>query len=149
MTRHSTVTHQFVHYVPERLDEGVVYVSIEYATAVHRCLCGCGEEVVTPLTPTDWELSFDGESVSLHPSIGNWNLPCRSHYWITKNRVRWATEWSQSEIDLGRRFDREAKSVKYGIPVDESNTTVERPEPVNALPSAPWWRRLLEYRRRR
>jgi hypothetical protein len=142
VTQRLTITHQFVHYVPERLDEGVVYVSIEYATAVHRCMCGCGEEIVTPLTPTDWELSFDGESISLDPSIGNWNLPCRSHYWITKNRVRWAGRWSQYEIDRGRRLDRAAKTSHYG----KSDTLEGAREPEAAAPKVPqptWWRRLL------
>ena len=145
MTRRLTVTHQFVNYVPERLDDGVLYVSIEYATVVHRCLCGCGEEIVTPLTPTDWELSFDGESISLVPSIGNWNLPCRSHYWIAKNRVRWAGRWSQSEIDQGRRLDRAAKTSHYG----ESNTLslthkLEAAQADDDVPQpSPWWRRLF------
>jgi len=43
-----------------------------------------------PLGPTDWKLTFDGESVSLYPSVGNWNFPCQSHYWIQENKVRWA-----------------------------------------------------------
>lgn len=143
MKRRLSVTHQFVNYVPERLDEGVLYVSIEYATVVHRCLCGCGEEIVTPLTPTDWELSFDGESISLAPSIGNWNLPCRSHYWITKNRVQWSGRWSQSEIDQGRQLDREAKASHYG---ESSTSNVTRKSEVtetNDVPRPTWWRRLF------
>lgn len=87
--------HKFIEFIPEVLDEGILYVSIAHGTAVHRCCCGCGREVVTPLTPTDWKLIFDGETVSLHPSIGNWNFPCRSHYWITKNRIEWAPSWGQ------------------------------------------------------
>jgi Family of unknown function (DUF6527) len=82
--------HKFVKSVPETLEQGVLYVSVEYATAIHKCCCGCGNEVVTPLSPKDWKLTFDGETVSLYPSIGNWNFGCRSHYWITKNRVEWA-----------------------------------------------------------
>jgi hypothetical protein len=42
---------------------------------------------VTPFTPTDWRMTFDGESVSLDPSVGNWNQKCRSHYVIRRNRV--------------------------------------------------------------
>jgi Family of unknown function (DUF6527) len=80
MTRRTTIQHQFVDTVPDALQEGVVYVCIPYTTAVHRCLCGCGEEVVTPIRPTGWSLTFDGVTVSLHPSIGNWDFPCRSHY---------------------------------------------------------------------
>ena len=68
MTRRTKAQHLFVKHVPERLKEGILYVSMEYATVVHSCLCGCGNEVVTPLSPTDWQLGFDGASVSLRPS---------------------------------------------------------------------------------
>jgi hypothetical protein len=84
-----TVQHQFVEYVPEfeQVQEGVLYISMPYATAVHKCMCGCGMEVVTPLSPKDWKLTFDGKVVTLAPSIGNWKFKCRSHYWIKKNVV--------------------------------------------------------------
>jgi hypothetical protein len=87
--RRISVEHVFVEYVPEQLDPGVVYVSVEHALASHLCCCGCGHEAVTPLGPDDWKLIFDGVSVSLSPSIGNWRLPCRSHYWIERGQVRW------------------------------------------------------------
>ncbi|MGN5478201.1 DUF6527 family protein [Cupriavidus basilensis] len=41
-------------------------------------------QVVTPFTPTDWRMTYDGATVSLHPSVGNWNQRCRSHYVISK-----------------------------------------------------------------
>ena len=91
--KRATVTHEFVDKIPNSIEEGKVYISIPYATAVHKCCCGCGNEVVTPLTPTDWELTFNGEAISLDPSIGNWNFPCRSHYWIKQNKVRWVRDW--------------------------------------------------------
>ena len=53
MTKVERLGHEFVEGIPERLEEGVLYVSILYATAMHLCACGCGREVVTPLTPTD------------------------------------------------------------------------------------------------
>ena len=81
--------HEFVEYIPEKLSDGTIYISTTYGTAVHKCCCGCGNEVVTPLTPTDWKLIFDGETISLHPSIGNWNLDCKSHYWIKNNEIKW------------------------------------------------------------
>ena len=46
--------HKFVDYIPQQLDDGVLYVSIGFGTVVHRCACGCGEEVVTPLGPAEW-----------------------------------------------------------------------------------------------
>ena len=82
MTRVQILTHEFVEYIPRELKDGVVYVSIPFATVIHKCCCGCGQQVVTPLSPSQWTLSFDGKSISLHPSIGNWNFPCKSHYWI-------------------------------------------------------------------
>lgn len=92
------MTHSFVEYIPQNLEDGVLYISTKYATAVHKCCCGCGSEVVTPLSPKDWYLVFDGRSVSLYPSIGNWSLACRSHYWIKNSEVVWARKWSDKEI---------------------------------------------------
>jgi hypothetical protein len=112
MTRLTRVRHEFVEFIPEQLDDGVLYVSIPYATAAHRCCCGCAREVVTPLTPTDWAVTYDGETASLDPSIGNWNFPCKSHYWITRNRVRWAERWSSAQIESGRAHDR-ARKLAY------------------------------------
>lgn len=100
---------EFVEYVPDKLEAGVLYVTVKYATAVHLCCCGCDHEVVTPFSPTDWKLIFDGETVSLRPSIGNWSFPCRSHYWIRRNVIEWAGVWSEDRIEVGRRHDRAAK----------------------------------------
>lgn len=82
------LTHEFVDFIPDRPESGVLYVSIRYATAVHLCACGCGHKAVTPLTPKDWKLTFDGESISLHPSVGNWGFRCRSHYWIRNDHAQ-------------------------------------------------------------
>ena len=70
--RRTSIDHEFVEFIPSELQEAVLYVSIPYATAVHQCACGCGNKVVTPISPVDWQLLFDGETVSLTPSIGNW-----------------------------------------------------------------------------
>ena len=83
-------TFQFVEFMPKTLDEGVLYISMAYATASHMCFCGCGKKVVMPLSPTDWRLTFNGDSVSLDPSVGNWSYPCRSHYILQGNRIIWA-----------------------------------------------------------
>src|SRR5262245_59201006 len=119
--RRTTLQYQFVKQIPATLDEGTLYISIEYATAVHRCLCGCGSEVVTPLSPTDWRLTFDGVTVSLHPSIGNWSYPCQSHYWIKRNKVVWARQWSEEEIRDNRSRDRALKDEYY------DNASADRP----------------------
>lgn len=116
------LTHEFVEFVPEDLREGTLYVCIPFATVVHRCCCGCGREVVTPLAPTDWTLIFDGVSVSLHPSVGNWSFPCQSHYWIQHNRVHWAGRWTHDEIRAGRAADALAKARYF-------SGDARRPEP--------------------
>lgn len=108
------LTHKFVELIPRELEADTIYVSIPYATVIHNCCCGCGNRVVTPLSPTDWKLIFDGRSISLEPSIGNWSFPCRSHYWITKNRVVWSYEWSDEEVAEGRRKDARARVGYYG-----------------------------------
>jgi hypothetical protein len=69
--------------------------------------------VVTPLSPTDWELTFNGKSVSLSPSIGNWNFECKSHYWIIKNKVRFARKWSDKQITEARKEDKILKTKYY------------------------------------
>ena len=109
-----TLTHEFVENIPEVIDHGTLYISIPYTTAVHLCCCGCGLEVVTPFSPTDWELYFNGDSISLSPSIGNWSFPCRSHYWIRRNKVNWAGDMSSSKIKKIRMKDRTAKDKQYG-----------------------------------
>lgn len=92
----------FVAQIPDALENGRLYVSMEYATVIHLCACGCRREVVTPLRPGHWRLIFDGD-VTLRPSIGNWSLPCRSHYFVTRNRVVWAAAWSDAEVEAARR----------------------------------------------
>lgn len=79
---------EFVEFLPMNLEEGKLYISMKYCTAVHLCACGCGERVVTPLQPNGWKLSFDGV-VTLRPSIGNFEYPCMSHYFITDNKIQW------------------------------------------------------------
>lgn len=116
--RHPTLEHRFVRNVPRELDAGVLYISMDYATAVHSCCCGCGDRVVTPFTPTDWRMTFDGESISLYPSVGNWNQKCRSHYVIQQNRVLEAGPWSDAQVEAEHRRDKSAKAAYYSSPRD-------------------------------
>ena len=108
------LNHKFVEYIPNEIKDGAIYISIAFATVVHKCCCGCGEEVVTPLSPTDWKLIFDGQTISLDPSIGNWNLDCQSHYLIKRGIVTWAPQWSQDKINAGRHHDSLVKARYFG-----------------------------------
>ena len=105
--------HQFVSLIPDDLDENKLYISMEYSTVAHKCACGCGEEVTIPLSPTDWKLEFDGATVTLWPSIGNWSFACRSHYWIKSNRICWDEKWSDEKIQHSRMADKILKSDYY------------------------------------
>jgi len=96
---------EFVETIPEVLEEDRMYISIRFRTASHLCACGCGSRVVTPIKPAKWKLTYDGETVSLSPSIGRWQLPCRSHYWICNNRVFWSRAFTEEEIETVLRSD--------------------------------------------
>jgi hypothetical protein len=109
MLRYTNLEHRFVQYIPEDLAPGILYVSMEYATAAHSCCCGCGLQVVTPVTPSDWKLTYDGETISLWPSIGNWNFPCRSHYIIRHSRIVPADPWDDKKNEYGRHHEKKRK----------------------------------------
>lgn len=79
---------EFVHFIPENelLHEQTLYISDEFNVGVHLCLCGCKNLVVTPFNKSGWNKEFDEENkISITPSIGNFNFPCKSHYIITNN----------------------------------------------------------------
>ena len=81
---------ELLHRVPEVPQSGILYACLDCNVVVHLCACGCGEKVVLQIDPNFWKVDYDGESLSLHPSIGNFQYPCKSHYWIRKNKVIWA-----------------------------------------------------------
>jgi hypothetical protein len=104
--KQSRIIPKLVELIPTQVEEGVLYISEKYGTAIHKCCCGCGQEVVTPLSPVQWQLHRVGESVTLSPSIGNWNFRCKSHYWIRQNRVEWAGSMKEQQIRLVQKRDR-------------------------------------------
>lgn len=108
------MTHRFVRAMPDRLDPGILYVSLDYLTTSHLCACGCGEEVVLPLHPTKWRVTFDGHSVSMNPSIGSRALACRSHYWIDRGRVRWAEPMDDHDYARALANDLRADGAWHG-----------------------------------
>ncbi|WP_454844964.1 DUF6527 family protein [Pseudomonas farris] len=88
----------FVEFIPDQIEEGNLYISEQYNTVIHKCCCGCGEEVVTPLSPVDWRLVKGARGISLYPSIGNWSYQCKSHYFIRDNQILWAEQMSPQQI---------------------------------------------------
>jgi hypothetical protein len=139
-----SLTPKFVKRFPADLEDGEIYIAMEYGTAVHKCCCGCGSKVITPFGPTDWKLLYDGDTISLHPSIGNWNFPCQSHYWVRSNRVIRAPRMTRAEIDAGRNWDRDLKETFYAgkhiHEVAEPATTAS----INAKDGRPgFWKRIF------
>lgn len=116
MSRRAALDHEFVHHIPEHLADGVLYVSVAFATALHRCCCGCGREVVTPLSPNDWRMTFDGESISLCPSIGNRNFECESHYYIRRSKIVWLRSFLETEPDPGPSLWRRVVRLSFRVP---------------------------------
>ncbi len=108
-----TMQHKFVEFIPEDLKNRVLYITIKYRTAVHLCICGCGNKVVTPFSPIDWKLLFDGSTITLYPSIGNWNFDCQSHYFITNSRIKKVRRWSKRKIEDNRKEDADRKAEFY------------------------------------
>lgn len=136
MLKHTRLEPRFVKGVPRALDPGVLYVSMEYSTVVHSCCCGCGMEVVTPLAPTEWQLTYDGEAISLWPSVGNWNLKCRSHYVIKKSRAIEAAPWSNREVAAAQQREQQARDQHYASQMD-GKRTVENGQPAGESLSRP------------
>jgi hypothetical protein len=102
-----------VHYIPKELKPGVLYVSEEFDIAIHLCACGCGSRVKTPVGPTEWSITETKSGITLRPSVGNWQQPCRSHYLITRGKIVWAPQWSAAEIAAGRRQENERREAYY------------------------------------
>lgn len=132
--KQSSFIPEFVETVPRDLEEGRLYVSTRFRTASHLCACGCGSTVITPIKPAKWRLTYDGETVSLYPSIGRWQLPCKSHYWVHRNKVEWSRAFDDEEIQAVQLKDAADLRGYY-----ERRATVT----TNADVATPWWRRLL------
>jgi len=92
-----------VHYIAQDLEPGVLYVSEEFGAAIHLCPCGCARKVSTPLRPPRWRLEETVGGPTLHPSVGNWEFPCQSHYWIRAGKIVWSDKWTPEQIATGRR----------------------------------------------
>ena len=110
----NTINLERVQYVPKQLAPGILYVSEKYSVAAHLCACGCGSKVVTPLGPAEWSFTEKMDHPSLWPSVGNWQLPCRSHYIIGNGHIHWAGAWSDAQIAAGRSAEEHRRQVYYG-----------------------------------
>lgn len=96
--KRTELTLKYVETMPEKKEDGILYVSKRFGLAIHLCACGCGGQVVTPLNGSwngwdkshGWDYTEHGDgTVTLSPSIGNFEFRCKSHYFIRRNKVVW------------------------------------------------------------
>jgi hypothetical protein len=81
---------EYTVFIPDELEEGILYVSREYKIAIHLCACGCRGKTVTPLK--NWTITtHEDNTITLRPSIGNWlgENPYHAHYFITRSTIEW------------------------------------------------------------
>ena len=86
------LTVRYVNEIPEvdKMAENTVYISKKYNTASHLCLCGCKNEVATPLIDeelngTGWIITEEKNNpfkITFAPSILNTHCPNKCHYVI-------------------------------------------------------------------
>ena len=143
------ISPQFVEFIPRQLDEGIIYISDRFKTASHLCPCGCRTKVVTPFSPVEWQLHQKGETVSLYPSIGNWNDSCQSHYFIRGNRILWAGGMSAQKIACVQAQDRADKERQVSCANKEKSREQSGAEAQLKLPSPQWplnaWHAVLRW----
>ena len=105
---------EFVDTIPKKLNEGILYTCMNYNVIVHKCACGCGEKTVTPLDKNNgWVMKYDGQSLTLRPSIGNFNFKCKSHYFITENSVEWLNINNYDSSKLEDKLNIIQKIIKF------------------------------------
>lgn len=117
---------QRVQYMPKDLEAGVLYVSEEFGTAAHLCACGCGSKIRTPLGPTEWSFEETALGPTLHPSIGNWQQACKSHYLIHQGEVILAAQWTPEEIENGRYAEESLRKAYYDALDSHSSRPVRK-----------------------
>ena len=108
----------FVECFPDEFESGILYVSMKYAICGHLCVCGCGEKVITPLSPKQWKIAYNGEDVTLYPSIGNYAFACQSHYFLTNGNIIWVGE---RDVEKGKRKKKGLLAKLFNSKKDKKN----------------------------
>lgn len=117
---------EFIESAPAELTEGILYISIRFRTSIHLCACGCGTKVVMPIRPGAWHMTYDGETVSMSPSVGNQDLPCRSHYWIDRNRIHWLRSFAGRHDTSHLKPANKPARYEHGVPPVEHASRWQR-----------------------
>lgn len=85
----------FCDQITRELEDGILYISMEYGTSIHLCACGCGKETVMLFSKESggdrWVMINDGGKITFSPSVGNFSgeNPYHAHYYIRENKIVW------------------------------------------------------------
>jgi hypothetical protein len=85
--------YQAIERIPKPLLNGIVYHSEEFEIGALLCACGCGHRV-SLLVPDSHQITSEGGTATVHPSIAVCDAPCKSHYVISAGRVHWLPAFS-------------------------------------------------------
>ncbi|WP_415926996.1 DUF6527 family protein [Mesorhizobium argentiipisi] len=83
---------------------------------MHLCACGCGNKVPISLGPAGWSVRDRNGKPTVWPSIGNGQLPCRSHYIITDGKIHWAPSMSAAQAVTALQHDHRRREAHYRRP---------------------------------
>ena len=93
MKKLTEIKPEYVDFMPEEKEHGVLYISDKFSLAIHLCACGCEGQSVTPIGGKNygWRLEDNSGKITMNPSIGNFSgeKPYHAHYYIRKNKIVW------------------------------------------------------------
>tara|TARA_R110000787_G_scaffold52497_1_gene123545 strand:- start:74 stop:484 length:411 start_codon:yes stop_codon:yes gene_type:complete len=85
-----------VERIPVNLENGVVYHSEDFELAGFLCPCGCGHRI-TLLVPDSHQVWSHNGLATINPSVGVFDAPCKSHFFIRAGAVDWLSAFSGAQ----------------------------------------------------
>ena len=82
-----------------------------FLLTVYPVAASSADDAQTSQNRPHW--SFELKGGLFYPSIGNWQFPCKSHYWISGGEIRWAEEWTPEQIEAGREAEDQRRRRYY------------------------------------
>lgn len=110
--------YRLVERIPNILQEGIVYHTEEFELAGLLCACGCGHRI-TLLVPDSHRVSDERGYATIWPSIGVFDAPCKSHYFINAGEIQWRPAFSASQVSnimqaqIARHVARDTASASW------------------------------------
>lgn len=112
--------YELVERIPRQMAEAVVYHTEEFELAGLLCACGCGHRI-TLLVPDSHEVWDDGGYVTISPSVGVLDAPCKSHFFITRGNVEMLPAFTVAhasaimQAQIARHTARDAKPIPWWL----------------------------------